>query len=125
MKSSIRRAAFRCLAFAAAATTVTAAFTPPVTAADLPVKSRTEPVVRPLWSGFYFGVHGGWAWSSSSYDEPSAPPQFQGRLLNGDGPIAGGQIGVNWQHGNVVMGLELDGSWASLRAPFPSSSGFS
>ncbi len=88
-------------------------------AADLPIKSAPVRAVGYNWSGFYFGLHGGWAWSSSSYDDPLFRPAEPDVLLNGDGAIAGGQLGVNWQHGKVVVGLELDGSWASVRARYP------
>ncbi|HZO46554.1 MAG TPA: outer membrane beta-barrel protein [Xanthobacteraceae bacterium] len=115
MNSSIGRAALRCLAFAAAATTATAAFTPSVLAADLPVKSRTEPVVQLLWNGYYAGVHGGWGWGTTRVNDPQFRPSDPLQEFRSDGPIVGGQIGVNWQWGNVVAGLELDGSWAALR----------
>jgi outer membrane immunogenic protein len=117
MKTSIRRAAFRCLAFAAAAATATAAFTPSVVAADLPIKSRPDVVVQHSWSGFYVGAHGGWGWGSSYLEDPffthpiSMPVEYKS-----NGPIVGGQIGANWQYGNVVVGVEADGSWASMRS---------
>ena len=31
------------------------------------------------------------------------------------GPLAGGQIGANWQYGNIVYGAEVDGSWNFVR----------
>ena len=31
------------------------------------------------------------------------------------GPLAGGQIGANWQLGHWVLGVQGDGSWADLR----------
>jgi hypothetical protein len=48
------------------------------------------------WSGFYFGGHGGWGFASGTF---------------GDGVMAGGQIGVNWQYGHFVVGFEGDASW--------------
>jgi outer membrane immunogenic protein len=115
MNSLIGRAALRCLAFAAAATTATAALTPSVLAADLPVKSRTEPAVQLLWNGYYAGVHGGWGWGTTRVNDSNFRPSDPLVEYRSDGPIVGGQIGVNWQWGNVVAGLELDGSWASMR----------
>ena len=115
MKTSLRGAAFRCLTFAAAATTAIAAFTPSVLAADLPVKSRAEPAVQLLWNGYYAGVHGGWGWGTTRVNDSSFRPSDPLVEYRSDGPIVGGQIGVNWQWGNVVAGLELDGSWASMR----------
>jgi outer membrane immunogenic protein len=53
------------------------------------------------WSGIYLGVHGGYGWSSP-----------QGLALSGD--LAGGELGVNYQVGNFVIGLEGDGDWADI-----------
>jgi outer membrane immunogenic protein len=89
---------------------------PPVGAADLPIKSRTEPSVQLLWNGYYAGVHGGWGWGTMRVDDPLFRPSDTRPEYKSDGPIAGGQIGANWQFGNVVVGAELDGSWTSLRS---------
>jgi outer membrane immunogenic protein len=114
---SIRRTAFHCLTFAAAVAASMAAAPPSAVAADLPVKARTE-VVQSVWTGYYIGVHGGWGWSSSQITDPTGlflRPSDPQPELKGDGLIAGAQIGANWQYGNLVYGLELDGSWASMR----------
>lgn len=116
MKTGNKRSEFRCFTFAAAAVAATAALTPSVLAADLPVKSRTEPVVQLLWTGYYVGVHGGWGWGTSRVDDPLFRPADTRPEYKSDGPIAGGQIGANWQFGNVVAGVELDASWTSLRS---------
>jgi outer membrane immunogenic protein len=116
MKASIRRSAFYCLGFAAAAITATAAFTPSGFAADLPIKSRTEPAAQLLWNGYYAGVHGGWGWGTSRINDPILRPADPLVEYRSDGPLVGAQIGANWQFGNVVVGAELDGSWASLRS---------
>jgi outer membrane immunogenic protein len=116
MKTSIRRTAFHCLTFAAAVAASTAAATPLAGAADLPVKVR-DVVVRPLWTGYYIGVHGGWGWGSTHVNDPTLDhPIFFPQEYKSNGPIAGGQIGANWQFGNVVYGAEIDGSWASMRS---------
>lgn len=116
MTTSLRGSAFRCLTFAAAAMTATAVLTPSVIAADLPIKSRTEPAVQLLWNGYYAGVHGGWGWGTTRVNDPQLRPTDPLVEYKSDGPIVGGQVGVNWQWGNVVVGVELDGSWASLRS---------
>jgi outer membrane immunogenic protein len=36
------------------------------------------------------------------------------------GPLAGGQVGFNWQAGWAVFGAELDAQWTGLRSSFPS-----
>ncbi len=49
------------------------------------------------WSGFYAGVNGGYGWDAKSND-----------FLSPSGGFGGGQIGYNWQRGNIVFGLETD-----------------
>lgn len=108
-----KRSVFRYLTFAAALAATTTAFTPLVAAADLPLKA--PPIVAPFWSGFYVGVHGGWGWDSSYIHDPLFNPTFDPAIGYSTGPIAGGQIGVNWQYGHIVVGTEIDGSWALLQ----------
>jgi outer membrane immunogenic protein len=105
----------RCHTFAAALAVAGAAFTAPVVAADLPVKASPDPVVVPSWTGFYFGVHGGWGWGNTHISDPLYNPTFDPVEATYSGPLAGGQLGVNWQHGNIVFGAELDGSWTFVR----------
>jgi outer membrane immunogenic protein len=112
-----RRFTYRRLTFAAALAAMTAAFTPPVVAADLPVKAPPGPAVAPSWTGYYFGVHGGWAWATTDIKDPQQNPIFDPLRVKLNGPLAGGALGANWQYGNVVYGVELDGSWAFLRGP--------
>lgn len=84
-------------------------------AADLP--SRKGPVVAPVyvpvftWTGFYVGANAGYAWGQVdstglgvlSFKDP-------------DGFTGGGQVGYNYQMGNVVLGLEADFQGADLKA---------
>jgi outer membrane immunogenic protein len=72
-------------------------------AADLPppVAPPPPPMLVPTpiafnWSGFYFGGHGGYGFGSGAFT---------------DGAIIGGQLGVNYQFNNFVLGAEGDGSW--------------
>jgi opacity protein-like surface antigen len=115
MQKPNRRSAYRCLTFAAALASTSALTPPPVVAADLPVKSRTDIVVAPSWTGYYIGAHGGWGWATTQFEDPGFTPPFNPQETTTNGPIAGLQLGANWQYGNVVVGLEVDGSWASLR----------
>jgi outer membrane immunogenic protein len=66
-------------------------------AADLPVKAPYAPAPLPFWTGFYAGVNVGGGWANSG-------------LGSGDltGVIGGGQLGYNWQAGQVVFGIEGD-----------------
>lgn len=94
-------------------------------AADMPVKApRIAPAVAVSvfnWTGFYLGVQAGYGWGRSKHcDHATAPfecgppgeifPDFKIR-----GWVAGGTIGYNHQVGNVVLGVEADGSWANIK----------
>jgi outer membrane immunogenic protein len=67
-------------------------------AADLPVKAPYAPVAPiPTWTGFYAGVNVGGAWANGGAGSG-----------NVSGVIGGGQLGYNWQAGQVVFGVEGD-----------------
>jgi len=81
-------------------------------AADLrarPLPYKPAPVV-PLygWSGFYFGINGGWGWGDSPWD---APPAFG---MRGSGALAGLTYGYNFQSGAMVFGIEGDIDWSDI-----------
>lgn len=85
-------------------------------AADMPVRPAPPPAAvkaPPLlfdWSGFYAGVHGGYGWGRSRFDAPVAGT---GRF-DADGWLFGGLIGVNYQAGQTVWGLEADLNWSDM-----------
>jgi outer membrane immunogenic protein len=82
-------------------------------AADLvvktPVYKAPPPVLPYYWGGFYIGIHGGYGWGDTSFDNAPFP--------NGSpkGGVFGGQAGYNWQYGSVVGGLEVDFSGADIK----------
>jgi outer membrane immunogenic protein len=88
-------------------------------AADLrqPVYKAPPPVLATSWTGFYFGLHGGAGWGTKTFDyndlTPAAPFLWNSSVPV-NGPLAGGQIGFNWQAGWLVLGIEADGSWADI-----------
>jgi outer membrane immunogenic protein len=106
-----RRSVHRCLAFAAILAATSAAFVPPLAAANFPLKAAP---VAPSWTGYYVGVHGGWGWVDTQIPNPFGSPVFPQTDALNSGPLAGGQIGANWQYGNVVYGGEVDASWTFL-----------
>ena len=69
------------------------------------------------WSGFYAGAHGGVGaftgmtvdWGSTLFSDPSGDVD-----LNAFASLVGMQAGYNFQHGNVVYGLEVDGAWTGF-----------
>lgn len=68
------------------------------------------------WAGLYAGVHAGDNWVSINSYGPAVPTSTT------NGFIGGGQIGYNWQHDKIVMGVEGDGSALGVNSK---SSGFS
>jgi outer membrane immunogenic protein len=71
-------------------------------AADLPRKAPVQPITPPplyTWTGFYVGVNLGGAWTNTSSG-----------TIDSDlsGVIGGGQIGYNWQAGQILLGIEGD-----------------
>ena len=103
-------------------------FTIAASAADLPVKApayKAPSLVAPSWAGWYIGANAGWVGSNNSINNSSAGPI--GALLTGgpiptsvslneNGFIGGGQVGINWQAGNLVYGMEADFDGASAKA---------
>jgi outer membrane immunogenic protein len=99
------------------ASAAVAAFAAPAFAADLPA-APYYPTKAPAyvaaynWSGFYLGVNLGGGWARNTVGETF----FTGATTNGlntatgtiNGVIGGGQIGYNWQSGNLLFGLEAD-----------------
>lgn len=88
-------------------------------AADLtqkPVYTKA-PVAPPYnWTGFYFGIQGGFGWGNADHTRPG----FDSGTYSPNGGLAGGTIGYNWQYaGNWVVGLEGDAAWTDIRAGWP------
>ncbi len=72
--------------------------------------SRRQPVDtwRPgIWNGLYGGINGGIGWGS-------AEPAYRYDSLSLDGGLLGGHVGYNWQHDNIVIGLETDAGWSGI-----------
>lgn len=70
----------------------------------------SEPYVGPApstfnWTGFYAGIHLGYA--TGSYDQGS-PALPVGPNVDVDGFVAGGTLGYNYQINNIVLGIEAD-----------------
>lgn len=62
----------------------------------------------PRWTGFYIGAHGLYLESETSYANPTTPHQYF------RGPMAGAQIGYNYQFQQFVIGAEADISFGGL-----------
>src|SRR5450830_555698 len=88
-------------------------------AADLPGRSNSPsfykaPSELPFnWTGFYVGMNGGYAWGLSSWSDPAVGADSGS--FNTSGGLVGGQLGYNWQTGAVVLGVETDADWMSVK----------
>ncbi|MGB9208754.1 MAG: hypothetical protein WCB78_11665, partial [Pseudolabrys sp.] len=91
----------------------------PVQAADVPARTNPPsfykaPWELPFsWTGFYTGINGGYAWGHSSWSDPAVGTDSGN--FNISGGLVGGQLGYNWQTGPVVLGIETDADWMSVK----------
>jgi outer membrane immunogenic protein len=87
-------------------------------AADLPVYTKAPPPA-PVWSwtGWYFGVNGGWGWGRSSHTSTIIAPVTTGDF-DVSGGLVGGTAGYNYQIGHWVFGVETDLDWADINGSF-------
>jgi opacity protein-like surface antigen len=80
----------------------------------------------PIWSGVYIGGQLGGGVGNDSWSDPFPSNFIRGRGIAGNiagfgdsthaaGPLAGGEIGYNFQLGRTVYGVELEASGADIR----------
>src|SRR5271169_989060 len=83
-------------------------------AADLPLPGPPSPQspVFYNWTGFYVGFNAGFGSGSSNWTD--GPLGSTGSFPI-SGFLAGGSVGVNYQIGQYVFGIEGDGDWTNLR----------
>jgi outer membrane immunogenic protein len=94
----------------------------PTYAADMPVRMPTKaPAMVEAaynWSGFYVGAHVGYGWGDSDTTIVTASGTFPTGFVLGTnelkGFLGGGQVGFNYQVGQIVFGIEGDGSWSGI-----------
>ena len=93
----------------------------PATASAMPVKAPAAPM---NWTGVYVGGHIGGGVSDDRWSDPFGSSPGLGGTTNvagfgdsthGTGPLGGAQIGVNWQRGRWVFGIQGDLGAADLR----------
>jgi outer membrane immunogenic protein len=87
-------------------------------AADLPVY-KTPPLPPPIidpWTGFYFGVHGGYGWGQKTFLDnfPTPDLALDARPSVGGG-LGGLQAGYNYHFNWLLVGVEGDFSWSGVK----------
>jgi outer membrane immunogenic protein len=118
----------RALSGGLALVAVTAASVIGARAADLAVPPAPPPVA-PIpyapklydWTGIYIGAHVGGGYSDSSWTDPITG--LGNGTFNNFGFLGGVQVGGNVQFNRLVLGLEGDFSWTSLKASSSDSIG--
>ena len=105
---------------ATAAVAVAAGSISPASAADLrqpALVTKAPPVVAVFnWTGCYVGGHVGWGWGDKSWTflPPSPAAGRDAGSHDVDGWLGGGQVGCDFQFGNLVIGAEGSYSWAGI-----------
>src|SRR3984957_5061007 len=97
-------------------------------AADLPLARKAPAMSSSLftWTGFYGGINAGFKFSGDDdvHTEGQAAPNIANIAggarpgfvpLNRNGVIGGGQIGLNYQIGQFVAGIETDFDYTDFR----------
>jgi outer membrane immunogenic protein len=82
---------------------------------------KDAPLYPVSWAGFYGGINSGAAWSehegtlTASATRLFFPTATSSAKESPSGPLAGAQIGYNWQFGRLVLGLEADADAAAVQ----------
>lgn len=98
-------------------------FTIPTTG-GLPYKATPAPYFS--WTGLYVGGNIGYGWAAHSFDIAPMDPKSQAffALLGNPGSldqttrgaVGGGQVGLNYQFGQWVLGTEFMFDWSNMRS---------
>jgi outer membrane immunogenic protein len=85
-------------------------------AADLPRSTAVAPVHVPIynWTGLYVGVNAGYGWGRQDPINLLSN-RFDRADFDISGGMIGGTIGAQIQQGYIVLGLEADLDWASIK----------
>jgi len=117
------------------ATTVLAAMTSNVLAADVVQKQEEAPAPLPVastydWTGFYAGVQAGYGWQRERQSLYRNDGLFYNTTnVSPDGFVGGAHLGYNWQLDRLIFGTEFDIEGKSVKktyailAPFFNTTG--
>jgi outer membrane immunogenic protein len=90
-------------------------------AADMRIAKELPPRAPAFsWTGFYLGSHTGAAIGLTTTSNTTPYGGFDANIpvsydLNTVAIFGGGQIGYNWQLGNIVLGVEAEGGYLGAR----------
>jgi|SRR4051812_30656003 outer membrane immunogenic protein len=89
----------------------------PSQAADMPIKGYRPAVVAYYnWTGFYLGANGGYGMGHSTWTDPTTPgPGGTTGSFKTKGAVFGGTAGYNYQFGSIVLGVEGDYDWSTIK----------
>jgi outer membrane immunogenic protein len=116
----------RRIAKALSALCVSVAFVGAASAADIRPAYKAPPPPPPMWSwtGFYIGAQLGAGLGPVEWQQNvnlaavglvGVPPIFSTGSHTVSGAFGGGVIGLNWQAGWVVFGVEADANWGDIK----------
>jgi outer membrane immunogenic protein len=71
------------------------------------------------WSGIYVGANAGYGWADAEWRGTIVANGAFDLSAQPKGALAGGQIGINRQYGQWVLGAELTGDWSDLKDTVP------
>jgi outer membrane immunogenic protein len=91
------------------------------------MSSKEMPENTPVcdWSGFYLGLNVGAGNLKSYVLDRDYYEGYDTRVLQSDGFMGGGQLGYNFQTGNLVFGFEVDGDGSTAERKYRTDSSFS
>jgi outer membrane immunogenic protein len=91
-------------------------------AADLPAPSypAPQPAVAYNWTGIYIGINGGYGAGNSNWSDGLVGTTGS---FTTSGFLIGGTLGINYQIGQYVFGIEGDGDWTNLEGNSGSTCG--
>jgi len=91
-------------------------------AADLPAPSIPPPLPVAVydWTGFYLGINGGFGTGTSNWSDGAVGTTGSFPI---SGYLIGGTVGVNYQIGQYVFGIEGDSDWTNLHGNSGSTCG--
>jgi outer membrane immunogenic protein len=83
----------------------------------VPALAAPKTTVVPFsWTGFYVGGNGGFGFGSNCWNFYQLAPAIQDQGCdNVTGGLGGGQLGFNWQTGNIVVGLDVSGAFGQIK----------